>query len=434
MAEQGNTSAVNSLSRLTRHDPTITPQRFNLPGRGVLRRFVQLPRWAPHWALGPLRRTAQAGLAAAALFVAYPTLISYQDIAQLSGLNLANRWLAHIPEGPGSSEFTADAVAAVVQDPIRTGSVGSPAIDRSIARSRITTDIAEPDLAQRIKRDGMGDRVVSSRIARPPAYFSAGSVVERHSWAEPLNLDSRTELAFVQALPFDQAFAVAAAFHRKNDSRFETPKDLPVVVASLIDESAPNLMAYGQGEETIRSPFASLLDEEQPINLIPKLQPDDHDWADNPLPASVLSETEQNCLTAGVYFEARGEPARGQAAVAQVILNRVKSPDYPNSICGVVYQNKDWRNRCQFSFACDGIKERVRDPEHWALAASMSRESTEGRIWLAEVGSSTNYHANYVQPRWAHSMKKVAQIGLHIFYKTFGGAWNSSRTIPGAAR
>jgi spore germination cell wall hydrolase CwlJ-like protein len=381
-----------------------------------LRSFIRFPGWVA----GPVRRLAQAAAAACALFVAYPTLISYQDIAQISGLPLANRWLAHIPEGPGSSEVRSGAVAAVVQDPIRTGSVAS----LGTLRSKITTNIGAPDLAQRIRRDGMGDRVISTSVVRPPAYFSAGSVLERQSWAEPLNLDKRTELAFVQAMPFEQAFQVAASFHMKNESRFETPKNLPVVVASLIDESAPNLLGYSQEDETIRSPFASILDEAQPINLIPRLKPDDHIWADNPLPASVLSDAEQNCLTAGVYFEARGESARGQAAVAQVILNRVKNPAYPNSICGVVYQNKDWRNRCQFSFACDRIRDRVNDPKRWAIAASVARESTEGRIWLTEVGSSTHYHADYVSPRWARTMRKAGQIGLHIFYKTFGGGWS----------
>jgi spore germination cell wall hydrolase CwlJ-like protein len=389
-----------------------------------LRRFFDVTRWF----IGSLRRLTQAGTAAAVVFVAYPSLISHQDIGELSQLPLANRWLAHVPEGPGASHFKSDAVAAIVQDPIRTGSTGVATVERSKdladITSKITTDVRRPELAQRIRRMGMGDRVISYSVARPPAYFSAGSVLERQSWVEPLNLDRRTELAFVQPLPMEQAFAVASAFHDKNEARAEPPEDIPLVVASLVDESAQNLLSYGNENEPIRSPFASILDEQRPINLIPKLKADDHDWAGNPLSAAVLSETEQNCLTAGIYFEARGESTRGQAAVAQVILNRVKSPAYPDTICGVVYQNKDWRNRCQFSFACDKVKDRVRDPKHWEIAAAVARETTEGRIWLPEVGSSTHYHANYVQPRWANRMKKAAQIGLHIFYKTFGGGWS----------
>ena len=82
----------------------------------------------------------------------------------------------------------------------------------------------------------------------------------------------------------------------------------------------------------------------------------------NPLPACVFSKAEQTCLANGIYFEARGESVRGQAAVAQVMLNRVRNPAYPNSICGVVYQNDKWCNRCQFSFACDGSQESHPEP------------------------------------------------------------------------
>ena len=98
--------------------------------------------------------------------------------------------------------------------------------------------------------------------------------------------------------------------------------------------------------------------KKKPIKIVPKLGRGDHAWAANPLPKSAFSAAQQRCLAEGIYFEARGEPVSGQAAVSQVILNRVRNPHYPNTICGVVYQNKHWRNRCQFSFACD----RIRDP------------------------------------------------------------------------
>ncbi|MEM7463502.1 MAG: cell wall hydrolase, partial [Pseudomonadota bacterium] len=200
--------------------------------------------------------------------------------------------------------------------------------------------------------------------------------------------------------------------------------DLPVMIASLVRESADHVLAYGDEEESVRSPFAAVLETERPANLVPKLGKDDHSWAAQQLPLSVFSDKEQHCLTAGIYFEARGEPVRGQAAVAQVILNRVKNPTYPNSVCGVVYQNKKWRNRCQFSFACDRVKDRVRNPELWEVAQYVARETTEGRIWLTEVGSSTHYHATYVRPKWAKRMKKVGKIGLHVFYRTKRGGWS----------
>ena len=200
--------------------------------------------------------------------------------------------------------------------------------------------------------------------------------------------------------------------------------DLPVMVASLVTESASNILAYSAEQELQRSPFAAILEDNKPLNIVPKLEKGDHAWAAAPLPKSSYSKRQQKCLTAGIYFEARGEPVRGQAAVSQVILNRVKNPTYPNTICGVVYQNKHWRNRCQFSFACDTIKDKVRDRKRWKVAQYVARETTEGRIWFKEVGSSTHYHATYVNPKWAKSMKKVGRIGLHIFYRTYGGGWS----------
>ena len=150
----------------------------------------------------------------------------------------------------------------------------------------------------------------------------------------------------------------------------------------------------------------------------------DHSWIQNPLPASVFSKKEQACLANGIYFEARSESLRGQAAVAQVILNRVRNPAYPNSICGVVYQNDGWLNRCQFSFACDGRKKRIESPAAYKTAQEIAMAVTAGKIFLPEVGSSTHYYAAYVSPGWARSMKRMTRIGLHIFYRTYGGGWS----------
>ena len=155
-----------------------------------------------------------------------------------------------------------------------------------------------------------------------------------------------------------------------------------------------------------------------------QFDPEQHSWASSMLPASVHLAKEQDCLARGIYFEARGEPELGQAAVAQVILNRVKAPAFPDTICGVVYQNKEWRNRCQFSFACDGIEDKITSPGAWALAQKVAREVTNGKVWLTDVGDATNYHANYVSPRWATAMKKVERIGAHIFYRTKNGGWS----------
>lgn len=126
---------------------------------------------------------------------------------------------------------------------------------------------------------------------------------------------------------------------------------------------------------------------------------------------------ELNCLATAIYFEARSEPDNGQIAVAQVVTNRVRSSYYPDSVCGVVYQNKNWRNRCQFSFACDRYPDRVRDKSSWEKAMTFARDVMQGKAFLNTVNDSTHYHADYVHPRWVRGMVKRDKIGRHIFYQ-----------------
>ncbi|WP_048708173.1 cell wall hydrolase [Microvirga massiliensis] len=128
-------------------------------------------------------------------------------------------------------------------------------------------------------------------------------------------------------------------------------------------------------------------------------------------------QKERRCLAEAIYFEARSEPEEGQAAVAQVVLNRVRSGLYPSSICGVVYQNRHRHLACQFTFACEGKALRISEPESWNAAQRIAGEVLNGKRYLAEVGGSTHYHANYVRPYWARRLKKMDVIGRHIFYK-----------------
>lgn len=129
------------------------------------------------------------------------------------------------------------------------------------------------------------------------------------------------------------------------------------------------------------------------------------------------SSREERCLAEAVYFEARSEPEKGQAAVAQVVLNRVSSGLYPSTVCGVVFQNRQRHNACQFSFACDGHALRVTEPEAWRTAARVAHSVIDGQTYVADVGGATHYHANYVRPRWAKYLQKMDVIGHHIFYK-----------------
>jgi spore germination cell wall hydrolase CwlJ-like protein len=135
------------------------------------------------------------------------------------------------------------------------------------------------------------------------------------------------------------------------------------------------------------------------------------------LPPSKYGERDLNCLAQAIYFEARSETYRGQAAVAQVVMNRLAHPLYPKTICGVVFQDESHRDGCQFSFACDGIPETINEPGPWKQAVEIAGKVASGELYLPEVNNATHYHATYVYPDWAPRLRRVTKIGMHIFYK-----------------
>jgi spore germination cell wall hydrolase CwlJ-like protein len=142
-------------------------------------------------------------------------------------------------------------------------------------------------------------------------------------------------------------------------------------------------------------------------------------WSHTIKTALGMPRFQHNCLTTAVYFEARSEPLLGQLAVATVILNRVKSSN--TSICGVVYKGAAHFNACQFSFACDGKSDMVDDAEAWREALKISKlaVANDSKIYSAvldNLAAATNYHADYVDPRWSRSLNRLAKIGRHIFY------------------
>jgi hypothetical protein len=139
-------------------------------------------------------------------------------------------------------------------------------------------------------------------------------------------------------------------------------------------------------------------------------------------------EKQEKCLAEAVYFEARGEAVRGQIAVAQVVMNRVFSGFYPTTVCGVVYQNANRRLACQFTFACDGIPDVVREPDMWVRARKIAKATLDGQLWLPEVAKSTHYHAYWVHPSWVHEMKKLYRTGVHTFYRP--RAWGDGSDAP----
>ena len=134
------------------------------------------------------------------------------------------------------------------------------------------------------------------------------------------------------------------------------------------------------------------------------------------------------CLTQAVYYEAGFEPLEGRRAVAQVVLNRMRHPAFPKSICGVVYQGAG-TGTCQFTFVCDGALYRRPAADAWRQAEQVARAALSGYVETA-VGEATHYHADYVAPRWAPLLAKVAEIGQHIFYRWPGG-WGQPAAFTG---
>jgi spore germination cell wall hydrolase CwlJ-like protein len=158
------------------------------------------------------------------------------------------------------------------------------------------------------------------------------------------------------------------------------------------------------------------------LGLIALIQPAQAKMTgDTPENTSLESEStrELDCLARGIYFEARGESIRGQLAVGRVILNRVKSKAYPDTVCEVVYQNKNRHNRCQFSFACDGKPDTIKERAEWGVilmhAAWLLASDLDDRSTRL-VRFATHYHADYVSPHWSRVLVLAGRIGHHLFY------------------
>ncbi|MBI1683890.1 cell wall hydrolase [Caulobacter hibisci] len=125
------------------------------------------------------------------------------------------------------------------------------------------------------------------------------------------------------------------------------------------------------------------------------------------------------CMTQAVYFEAGFEPVAGQQGVAQTVINRVRHPGYPKSICGVIYEGASRRTGCQFSFTCDGSLSRPVNPVLWTNAELVAKRALSGFV-MKEVGAATHYHADYVYPYWAPTLVKLKTLGVHVFYRWTG--------------
>ena len=246
-------------------------------------------------------------------------------------------------------------------------------------------------------------------------------------------------LAVVAILPFifdgrsHQAYAYAPAdrplmdwtavpppeYRPRIPAPIETMAIVPEVPRTKLAKVAPEVRATPETEVVPEVPAPALV-AEVPSWTRANLAPVPATMSDRVRVARRgyhLAAPDQKCLATAIYFEARGEPTRGQAAVAKVILTRAATPGFPDSVCGVVYQNAKRRNACQFSFACDGKADRIVERKAWATAQRIAAEVSKGWWTLADVSDATHYHATYVKPRWASKMKRLASIGRHVFYQ-----------------
>ena len=136
---------------------------------------------------------------------------------------------------------------------------------------------------------------------------------------------------------------------------------------------------------------------------------------------------EWKCLSEALYFEARGESLKGQFAVAEVILNRVAAPGYPNSVCGVVLQGASRKGGCQFSYACDGKPEVISESRAWDRAGKVARLMLDGKARERLTEGATHFHTHRVRPNWAQVFPQTTRIGTHLFYRQPGA-------VPGFGR
>ncbi|MFP5075979.1 cell wall hydrolase [Rhizobium sp. YIM 134829] len=376
-------------------------------------------------------RFAAPAVLAALIFTGFPSVGGHADLATfLSGINRGGeRWRMHMTRSPAGSLHD---VEVVFNDPITTAAIEDGAGVTLPDGERVSLAAADkegdgsPDEDRVNRRDKKG-RIVAVSPVTPPKDFSAGSILQRTSALTRPVMEGGEPMVFARSSIKGREIEIATAFYKKSPPKPDP--SLSPMVARLVTNSRADVLATAYApsapDYASESPFDSILaPDHSGGRFIPDIAPEDHAWAANPLPAEVFSAEEQKCLTSGIYFESRGESAKGQAAVAQVILNRVRNPAYPKTICGVVYQNKQLYNRCQFSFACDRIPDIVWSPTHWKTAQEIALAVTAGKIWLPEVGSATHYHATYVRPDWGPTMKRLTQIGKHIFYRTYGGGWS----------
>jgi spore germination cell wall hydrolase CwlJ-like protein len=271
--------------------------------------------------------------------------------------------------------------------------------------------------------------------APPLAHFDVSMSLEAQP-LEDLKSAPDTVLAVAPAPPRDSfSFKTSSLFFGgsslgspENMERWQ-PGEEPLIVLPVVPD--PDMKVMASLPSIVEEPSKAV---ESGESIAPKGEVNaDNQRAKTPAERLGLLDEKsraksEKCLTEVVYFEARGEAVRGQIAVAQVVLNRAFSGFYPNTVCGVVYQNKHRHLACQFTFACDNNADVVREPDMWDRAKKIAKAMLDGQLWLPEVAKSTHYHAYWVRPSWVNEMKKMYKFGVHTFYRP--RAWGDGSEAP----
>jgi spore germination cell wall hydrolase CwlJ-like protein len=449
------------MAGLERHSTPGTTSRATL-GRDPRLAFRRRRPRASFKRLALLSSILASGLVALS-----STTVALQDVASAVGkdLPLHQRWLARLVPTTKGEAFLPTFVSRPPTAPLIAGEA---ARDGLIIEPELQVVTRGPTSAPAftppsVNRTGKQDIIVALRKPQPvraaaASHFKAGALKSPDLASLFSNADAVPEMAFTTAEAIDavdgalryastEAKAKNTVVAKDNTAAREAVAKPVVTLAAIAPLPRRNELARAAGkadaesnvvagsavvsayapadiDKSMSAPFSALLGKPMGPTALGKDGKPDHAWVLNKIPTNARSATEQKCLATAIYFEARGEPMKGELAVAQVVINRLKNPAYPNTVCGVVYQNKNMRNACQFSFACDGIPDRITDATSWKRAQTLAkRVLNEDDWWNADVGSSTHYHATYVKPRWARTMKKMQKLGHHVFYKTYGGGW-----------
>ena len=374
---------------------------------------------------------------ALALYAAMPGQIAQQDLASLltfhspvpprNGLFLSFSALRTATFSlPRASAFAIpelpESLRPRANDPEITGSIG-----RSVSAADGFSEYNEYEEPQTavINRAGKGDRlqnqvkVVAAVAARTVTLADQDaatairqevppleSTPQAEEDAEPRADQAGTLAELSDAAPLNGSMIRVTGLFFNNDTAVLPALPFQhnqVVLASLGSEvnTLPD-----QGSTTLASKGQVTGEEAQPRSPAERLG----------LKDKALAKAEK-CLADAIYFESRGEVKKGQIAVSQVVVNRAFSGFYPNDICGVVYQNANRYLACQFTFACEGKKLIVDEPDMWKQATEIAHDMLGGKLWLDEIGKATHYHASWVRPTWVREMRKIDRIGVHTFYR-----------------